>query len=314
VISVEVSKTFVETYPKCTRKNILVPYPNIDGRWYNGELDRQAADLLLLQHQTPQRLTTVRNSSKKPLWMYYNAGYHGECRTLREALKQDYICEQEERDPNNALVRELNSRNRHESFPIGMRLATFCPCPGGDSPSAKRMYDAILAGCIPIILSEDFVWPFVSMEHNFTSHQAPKALNPSDFALHVDARQFLEPSYYISKFPNRTKVCHRKKSDEQQYKSLAEYVRQTVSEEQIALLQEGVLEAAKAYSFFDASTTSMNNPLQEGILPSGGAAKWIVSELEHRAAMGGDYWIACQEEKDAVFKQTGGKMERENKC
>mmetsp|Transcript_25648 Transcript_25648/g.80286 ORF Transcript_25648/g.80286 Transcript_25648/m.80286 type:complete len:219 (+) Transcript_25648:1223-1879(+) len=38
--------------------------------------------------------------------------------------------------------------------------ALFCPCPGGDSPGAKRMYDVVRAGCIPVILSEDFVYPW----------------------------------------------------------------------------------------------------------------------------------------------------------
>jgi Exostosin family len=320
VISVEVSKTFVDTYPKCTRKNILVPYPNIDGRWYNGEWDRRAADLL--PQQAPQRQPTVisNGNNKRPLWLYYNAGNHGECRTLRQALEKDYVCEQQEQQRDskkNALImQELSSRDRNESFPIGMRLATFCPCPGGDSPSAKRMFDAVLAGCIPIILSEDFVWPFASEEQkNTTVHQRSiKALNPSDFALRLDARQFLEPLYHTSRQANGTMVCQRKNSHENQHKSLSEYVRQTVSEKQIAALQEGMLEAAKEYSYFEFSATSRNNPLQEGIVPSGGAAKRIVSELEHRSVMGSEYWIACQEEKAAVLKRMGGKMEKENKC
>jgi hypothetical protein len=35
-----------------------------------------------------------------------------------------------------------------------MRRSTFGPCGG---PSAKRMFDALLAGSIPVILSHDFV-------------------------------------------------------------------------------------------------------------------------------------------------------------
>jgi Exostosin family len=38
--------------------------------------------------------------------------------------------------------------------------ATFCPCPLGDSDDTKRIFSAILGGCIPIIASDWIVLPF----------------------------------------------------------------------------------------------------------------------------------------------------------
>jgi len=39
-----------------------------------------------------------------------------------------------------------------------MHRSLFCPVPAGDSPSAKRNYDVVRAGCIPIIIAADFVY------------------------------------------------------------------------------------------------------------------------------------------------------------
>jgi len=42
IIYKDTSKSFVETYPLCAAKNIVVPAPNPDGRWFNGKVDRMA--------------------------------------------------------------------------------------------------------------------------------------------------------------------------------------------------------------------------------------------------------------------------------
>lgn len=38
--------------------------------------------------------------------------------------------------------------------------ATFCIVPPGDAPSSKRLYSVIAAGCIPVIVADEFVLPF----------------------------------------------------------------------------------------------------------------------------------------------------------
>ncbi|XP_051138041.1 probable arabinosyltransferase ARAD1 [Andrographis paniculata] len=43
---------------------------------------------------------------------------------------------------------------------IGMRKSTFCLSPAGDTPSSARLFDAIVSGCIPVIISDELELPF----------------------------------------------------------------------------------------------------------------------------------------------------------
>jgi hypothetical protein len=45
-------------------------------------------------------------------------------------------------------------------FDQGMIDSKFCFAPRGDSPSSSQIYNAMAGGCIPIIVSDDFVLPF----------------------------------------------------------------------------------------------------------------------------------------------------------
>jgi len=40
-----------------------------------------------------------------------------------------------------------------QPIPVVYRMADFCPCPRGDANSDSRMYDAIRAGCIPVLFT-----------------------------------------------------------------------------------------------------------------------------------------------------------------
>ncbi|CAM8978940.1 unnamed protein product [Rhodiola kirilowii] len=42
----------------------------------------------------------------------------------------------------------------------GMRKSIFCLSPAGDTPSSTRLFDAILSGCIPVIVSDELELPF----------------------------------------------------------------------------------------------------------------------------------------------------------
>ncbi|KAJ3215903.1 hypothetical protein HK099_006148, partial [Clydaea vesicula] len=41
-----------------------------------------------------------------------------------------------------------------------MYEATYCICPKGDTPSTRRFFNAVLAGCIPITISDFLILPF----------------------------------------------------------------------------------------------------------------------------------------------------------
>ncbi|KAL9225059.1 hypothetical protein vseg_001026 [Gypsophila vaccaria] len=42
----------------------------------------------------------------------------------------------------------------------GMRTSIFCLSPAGDTPSSARLFDAIVSGCIPVIVSDELELPF----------------------------------------------------------------------------------------------------------------------------------------------------------
>ncbi|KAG9450050.1 hypothetical protein H6P81_010015 [Aristolochia fimbriata] len=42
----------------------------------------------------------------------------------------------------------------------GMRRSLFCLSPAGDTPSSARLFDAIVSGCIPVIVSDEIELPF----------------------------------------------------------------------------------------------------------------------------------------------------------
>ena len=325
VISNELSKTFVDMYPMCARKNILMPYPNTNGRWFNGKLDNEMVTMvaeklkisklsdspatiqseLELENQSKQKrqeqqLVTPPNatvaSPLRILGYYYNGGNHGSCTQLRRSMKDEFQC-----SASGKIVKE--NKKVFNNYAHAYRQSTFCPCPGGDSPSAKRNFDALLAGCIPIILSEDFVWPFTT-EFDRRSNKSDSGstsvktavLNPDDFSIRLRASD-----HEISKFDsprNCTPI-----TDSLSLQSVLE----AISSDELARLRRGVALAADAYSYYTKRLDLPDNPLREGVLPEGGAAHLLVRALEERAS--GALWDACQREmvdkdikKDSVRK------------
>ncbi|RDX98188.1 putative arabinosyltransferase ARAD1, partial [Mucuna pruriens] len=47
-----------------------------------------------------------------------------------------------------------------EAAQSGMRKSLFCLSPAGDTPSSARLFDAIVSGCIPVIISDELELPF----------------------------------------------------------------------------------------------------------------------------------------------------------
>ncbi|MCI01820.1 exostosin family protein, partial [Trifolium medium] len=47
-----------------------------------------------------------------------------------------------------------------EAAQNGMRKSIFCLNPAGDTPSSARLFDAIVSGCIPVIVSDELELPF----------------------------------------------------------------------------------------------------------------------------------------------------------
>ena len=166
-----------------------------------------------------------------------------------------------------------------KNYAYAYRQATFCPCPGGDSPSAKRNFDALLAGCIPVILSEDFVWPFTAeFDRSSNGTGAGMAiLNPDDFSIRLRAQD-----HEISKFDS-PKTCVPVTAEHDignNGNSSLQAVLEAISADELARLRRGAAKAAYSYSYYKKRPDLPDNPLKEDILPDGGASHVLVRALE----------------------------------
>jgi hypothetical protein len=208
---------------------------------------------------------------------FYSGGPHGSCKELRAALAADHACTE-----SGKLMQKQN--NLHYSFV--MRQTTFCPCPGGDSPSAKRMFDALHGGCIPVILSHDFVWPY-SDEFDTVSAGRNNSLllDASEFSIRVNA------SHYTT--ARHDESCNR--TEDAQHDSGLQSLLESIPPEEIQRLREGVARASDAYAYYKRRDTLPENPLRERVLPDGGAAQALVGALAERQR--GALYPACQKEK-----------------
>ena len=69
--------------------------------------------------------------------------------------------------PLDSVSVERNDRNGLESagVPFGdaMRTSVFCLIPRGDTASTKRFYAAILSGCVPVVISDEFLPAFAPL-------------------------------------------------------------------------------------------------------------------------------------------------------
>ena len=152
------------------------------------------------------------------------------------------------------------------------------------------MFDALHAGCIPLILSYDFVWPFsnnVDMTKNSDSKTPSTALlTPSTFSISLNAKDFDRPSY--------TKKCESSTAGLAHVNATIQHFLEGLPASELRRLRKGALKAADTYAYYSRRADLPDNPLREGILPDGGAAHALVQALADRAE--GALWPACQEE------------------
>lgn len=139
------------------------------------------------------------------------------------------------------------------------------------------MFDSLIAGCIPVILSKEFVWPF-------TNEFDPSIdLDPSAFSVRLPASDYETPLLD----PNTCQPLDPQKPGLQS-------VLDRIPPEEIRKLQEGAAKAGRLFSWYKENPELPLNLLKERILPDGGTAHYVVRMLEERAA--GKLWPACRDE------------------
>ncbi|KAH7677927.1 Xylogalacturonan beta-1,3-xylosyltransferase protein [Dioscorea alata] len=68
----------------------------------------------------------------------------------------------------------------------GMRSSIFCLSPAGDTPSSARLFDAIVSGCIPVIVSDELELPFEGI------------LDYRKIALFVSSTDAVQPGWLVN--------------------------------------------------------------------------------------------------------------------
>eukprot|EP00930_Biecheleria_cincta_P058495 TRINITY_DN4431_c0_g1_i1.p1 TRINITY_DN4431_c0_g1~~TRINITY_DN4431_c0_g1_i1.p1 ORF type:complete len:482 (-),score=90.53 TRINITY_DN4431_c0_g1_i1:186-1631(-) len=91
-----------------------------------------------------------------------------------------------------AWIVDTHKNYSGQSYETGLLKSRLCLVPEGDTPSSPRLFDAIVAGCVPVILSNNIDLPFNDLLDwdKFSLHPST-----SDFlASGSSTRQFLEQS------------------------------------------------------------------------------------------------------------------------
>ncbi|KAK1281192.1 putative glucuronosyltransferase GUT1 [Acorus gramineus] len=68
----------------------------------------------------------------------------------------------------------------------GMRKSIFCLSPAGDTPSSARLFDAIVSGCIPVVVSDELELPFEGI------------LDYRKIALFVSSSDAIQPGWLVT--------------------------------------------------------------------------------------------------------------------
>lgn len=78
------------------------------------------------------------------------------------------------------------SRESRRAASHGMHTSKFCINPAGDTPSACRLFDAIVSLCVPVIVSDSIELPFEDV------------IDYRKIAIFVDTASALKPGFLVS--------------------------------------------------------------------------------------------------------------------
>lgn len=77
------------------------------------------------------------------------------------------------------------SRESRREATKGMHTSKFCLHPAGDTPSACRLFDAIVSLCVPVIVSDSIELPFEDV------------IDYRKIAIFVDTNSAVKPGYLV---------------------------------------------------------------------------------------------------------------------
>lgn len=119
---------------------------------------------------------------RNTLLFFMGNRYRKEGGKIRDTLFQ--ILEKEE----DVIIKHgAQSRESRRAASQGMHTSKFCLHPAGDTPSACRLFDAIVSLCIPVIISDGIELPFED------------TIDYKKIAVFVETTSAIKPGYLVSK-------------------------------------------------------------------------------------------------------------------
>ncbi|MCO5576030.1 hypothetical protein L7F22_029837 [Adiantum nelumboides] len=106
--------------------------------------------------------------------------------SLQGGKVRDELFKVLENEEGMVLKHGVQSREGRRLAAQGMRTSKFCLHPAGDTPSACRLFDAIVSICVPVVVSDEIELPFED------------ELDYTRFAIFVPSIKALEPGYLAS--------------------------------------------------------------------------------------------------------------------
>uniref|UniRef100_F6HF60 Exostosin GT47 domain-containing protein n=1 Tax=Vitis vinifera TaxID=29760 RepID=F6HF60_VITVI len=118
--------------------------------------------------------------NRKSLLFFMGNRYRKEGGKIRDLLFQ--ILEQEE----DVIIKHgAQSRESRRMASQGMHSSKFCLHPAGDTPSACRLFDAIVSLCVPVIVSDQIELPFEDV------------IDYRKIAIFVDSTSAVKPGFLV---------------------------------------------------------------------------------------------------------------------
>lgn len=151
------------------------------GRLGGGQASLVKDVILPYLHRINPYKGEVGVEGRSSLLFFMGNRYRKEGGKIRDTLFQ--ILE-EEKDV--VIKHGAQSRESRRMATQGMHSSKFCLHPAGDTPSACRLFDAIVSLCIPVIVSDHIELPFEDV------------INYRKIALFIDTTTAVQPKYLAS--------------------------------------------------------------------------------------------------------------------
>ncbi|KAL2494089.1 putative arabinosyltransferase ARAD1 [Forsythia ovata] len=150
-----------------------------------GRLGRNQASLvkdviLPYSHRINTYNGDVGVENRKSLLFFMGNRYRKEGGKIRDLLFQVL-----EKEKDVIIKHGAQSRESRRAATQGMHTSKFCLHPAGDTPSACRLFDAIVSLCVPVIVSDYIELPFEDV------------INYRNIAVFVDSNTAVKPGYLV---------------------------------------------------------------------------------------------------------------------